>query len=99
MDVDIIVKVDLVRDLILFLHKVELLFNGRVVFVSILSDLKEHFNHVLDTLVNVCFMEDAAELIEDCQRDRPTHLFEVLTDFSSQADGYLHGVVRRLVQE
>jgi hypothetical protein len=86
-------------DLIFLFHKVQLFFQCRVVLVFVFPDLKQHFNHVLHSLVDICLVEDTPELIVDCKRDLRVHLFHVLANFLRQPNCNLHTVVRRLVQK
>lgn len=46
----------LMRDLVLFLYKIQLLLDRRVVLVSFSSDLEENLYHVLNALIDVCLV-------------------------------------------
>lgn len=97
--VNLAVKLHLVCDLVLLLHQVQLLLDGRVVLELVLPNLEEHLNHVLRSLVDVGLVKDVAELVEDGHGDGGLHLLEVLPDLLAEADGDLDAVVRRLVQQ
>lgn len=91
--------VDVMGNLILFFNKVEFLPNRRIVLVAIFPDLKEYFNHILHSLVNVSLVKDTSKLVEDCKRNRLTHFFQMLSHLSRQPDSNLDRIVRRLVQK
>jgi hypothetical protein len=55
--------------------------------------LKENLNHVLHPFIDICFVENTAELIEDGQSYGRAHLFQMLANFSCQTDRDLYRVV------
>lgn len=96
---DIAVQVELMRDLIFFLDEIELLADGRIVFVFVLPDLKQDLYHVLCALVDIGLVQDAAKLVKDGQGNRLLHLFQKLADFARQADSNLDGIIGGLVEK
>lgn len=86
-------------DLILLFNQIKLVLDGGIVLVLVLADLEEHFNHILNTLVDVCFMENTAELIEDGKGDLRVELFNVLADLLHQTDGNFNAVISGLVKK
>lgn len=84
-------------DLIFFFHEIQLLLECRVVLVFVLSDLEQHFDHVLNSLVDIRLVKDAPELIVDSECDLRVHLFHVLANFLRQANCDLHAVICGLV--
>ena len=95
----LIIKTNLMRNLVLFLNQVQLVANSRVVLVSVFAHLEEYFDHVLHPLVQVLLVQDIAELIKHHERNRTTHLLQMLSDLARQPYGNLHAVVGRLVQQ
>lgn len=69
LNLKLVVQSRIVGDLILLLYQIQLVLDCRVVFVLVLSDLEQDLNHVLDSLVDISLVEDAAELIKDGQGD------------------------------
>jgi hypothetical protein len=86
-------------DLILFLHQVKLLLDCWVVLIPVLAYLEQDFDHVLHALVDIGFVEDISELVEDGVGDLGVHFFQVLADFPSQANCNFHAVVSGLVKQ
>lgn len=70
------------RNLVLFLHQIQLIFNSRVVLVLILSDLEQYFYHVLYSLVNVGFIQDIPKLIKHRQCNWLIQILQLLANFS-----------------
>lgn len=95
----LVIHVNLVGDLIFLLNEVEFFPNGRVVFVAIFPDLKENFNHILHSLVNIGLVENASKLVENHKRNRLAHFFQMLSHLSCQSNSDLDRIVRGFVQE
>jgi len=72
----------LVSDLVIFLDKIQLFFHSEVILVSVLPHLKEHLNHILRALVNICLVQDMPELVKDEESNWTTHFFQMLANFS-----------------
>jgi hypothetical protein len=87
------------RDLVLLLHKIDLRLDGWIVLVLVFSDLEKNLDLILRPLLDICFVQDVAELIEDRVRDGPVHLFHKLPDLSRDADGDFYTFVGRLMQQ
>jgi len=51
--IDFVVQINLMRDLIFFLHQVKFLPDRRVVLISVFPDLEQDFNHVLCSFVDI----------------------------------------------
>jgi len=96
---DFIIQTRPMCDLILLFHQVQLLFDGRIILVFILSHLKQYLNHVLNSLINILLMENASKLVKNSQCDWTTHFFQMLSNLSSQAHRNLHTIIRRLMQQ
>jgi hypothetical protein len=86
-------------DLVLFFHQIEFLLDRWVVLVPVLAHLEQYFNHVLHALVDIGFVKDISELIENGIRDLRVHFLQVLSNFSGQADGDFHAIVGGLVKQ
>ncbi len=86
-------------DLIFLLHKIQFIFDSWIILIFILADLKENFDHVLHSLVDIGFVKDVPELIEYCKRDCLVHLFQMLSNFPCQADCNLNTVICRFVEQ
>jgi hypothetical protein len=54
-----------VRDLFVLLDEVQSLRQDRVILVLVFPRLEQHFDHVLDPLLDVAFMENGSEALED----------------------------------
>lgn len=85
-------------NLILLFYKIQLFLDRGIILVAILSDLEQNFDHVLGSLVDVGFMQDAAELVVDGHGYLRIELLDVLANLSHQTHGNLNAVVSRLVQ-
>lgn len=99
LNLHLIIKTNLVRDLILLFHQVQLFPNGRVVLVLVLPDLEEYLDHVLRTLVDISLVQNVPELIENSQGNRLRHFLQMLADFPCQPHRNLNTVIRRLVEQ
>jgi len=97
LNLDLVVQSSVVCNLILFFDKIQLFLDRRIILVAVLSDLEQDFDHVLGSLVDVGFVQDAAELIVDSHGDLRIELFDVLANLSHQTHGNLDAVVSRLV--
>lgn len=97
--IDLVVQTRIVRDLIVLFDKVQFIFDGRKVFVLILSNLKEYFNHVLYALVDVGFVKDVSELVVNRHRDLCLEFFQVLANFLHQTNRYFDTVIRGFLQK
>jgi hypothetical protein len=86
-------------DLIFFLHQIELVLDGRIVLIFVLANLKEYLDHILDSLIDVGLVQDTAELIEDCERDRATHFLQMLPDLPRKANSNLNTIICGLVEQ
>lgn len=93
----LIIQTNPMRDLIFFFDEVQLFPDGGVVLVPVLTDLEQHLNHILDSLIDVCLVQDIPELVKHRQCDRLAHLFQMLAHFPGQAHGDLHTVICRLM--
>lgn len=51
-------------ELIFFVHKVQTVWDYRMIFETILSDGKHDLNHVLDPLIDSRLMEDISETLK-----------------------------------
>lgn len=96
---DFIIQPDLMCDLVLFFHQIELLLNRWIILIPVLAYLEQYFNHVLHALVDIGFVEDVSELVENRICDLRVHLLQVLSNFSGQADGDFHAIVGGLVKQ
>jgi hypothetical protein len=99
LNVDFVIKSGTMSNLVLFLDKIKFFFDCRVILVAILSDLEQHLNHILDSLVNICLVKDISELIKYGHGDWPTHLLQMLSDLPRKAYRYLHTVVGGFMQQ
>lgn len=52
----LVIQTDPMRDLILFFNEVQLFLDSWVVLVPVLTDLEQNLDHILDSLINVCFV-------------------------------------------
>jgi hypothetical protein len=86
-------------DLILFLHQIKLLLDCLVILIPVLAHLEQDFNHVLHTLIDIGFVEDIPELVENGIRDLRVHFLQVLSDFPGETDCDFHAVVGGLVEQ
>lgn len=86
-------------DLVFLFHQIQLLLHSRIILVLVLAYLEQYFNHVLHSLVDISFVQDASELIVDCQSNLRVHLFDMLSHFLHQPHSDLNAVVCRLVQQ
>jgi hypothetical protein len=84
-------------DLIFLLHQIQLFLYGWIVFVAILSNLKQDFNHILDSLIDICFVKNASKLVENRQGDWTAHLFQVLSNLTSQTNCDFDAIIGGLV--
>lgn len=97
--VNLIVQADAMRDLVFLFYQVQLFANRWVVLVLILAHLEQHFNHILNPLVDIRLMQDVPEPVKDQKSNRRTHLLHVLADLPRQTNGDFDAVVGRLVQQ
>jgi len=70
-----------------------------MIFVFIFTDLKQDLNHVLHSLVDICFVQDTSELVIDSEGDLGIHLLNMLPDLFHQPDSNFDTIVRRFVKE
>lgn len=61
----LLIQLNLMRNLLILLDQVEALGHDWVVFVLVLPNLHEHLNHILHPLADGPFVEDGAEAFED----------------------------------
>jgi hypothetical protein len=95
----LVIKTRPVRNLVFFLHQIQLLLHCNIVLVLVLPDLEQHLDHVLYPLVDVRLMQDTSELVVYGKPDLRIHLFDVLPDLPHQPHGDLHTIVSGFVQE
>jgi hypothetical protein len=62
------------RNLIFLFHEIQLFPDRWIIFIAILSYLEQDLNHVLNALIDVGLMQNAAELIEYGKSDWCAHL-------------------------
>jgi hypothetical protein len=63
LDLDLIVQSGIVCNLVLLFDKIQLFLDRGIILVAILSDLEQNFDHVLGSLVDVGFVQNATELV------------------------------------
>jgi hypothetical protein len=97
LSINFIIETDTMGNLIFLLNQVEFLLDRRVVLVSILANLEQDLDHILNSFVDVGLVQNIPELIKHRQSDGSAHLFQVLADFPGQTDGNLHAIVRRFM--
>lgn len=99
LDINFAVELDLVRNLILLLNKIQLLLHRRIILEPVFAHLKQHLNHVLRTLINIGFVQNISELIKDDGRNRRPHLLEKLSNLSAEPNRNLHTIIRRFIEQ
>lgn len=97
--IQLILQARRVCNLVLLFHKIQLFFQCGIVLVLVFPNLEQHFDHVLDSLVDIRFMQNAPELIIHSKCNLRVHFFHVLSHLLGQSNSNLHTVVCRLVQE
>lgn len=65
LDCQLVIQSDPMRNLLFLLNKIQSLWNSRVVLVLVLSNLEQHLNHVLTTLVERTLVQDGSEALVD----------------------------------
>src|SRR5204863_7063275 len=99
LNIDFVIETRAVSNLILFFNKIKFFLDCGVVLVTIFSDLEEHFDHILDSLLDIRLVEDISELVKYGHCNWSTHLFQMLSDFACKTDRHLHTVIGGLMQQ
>lgn len=86
-------------DLFVLLDEVESLLHDGIVLVSILPRLEKDFNHVLDSLFDVAFVQDGSESLENEIVGLRRMLREEGADFARESTSDLDRVGRRVFEK
>ena len=99
MNLQLVLQLNLVRDLLVLLHQVQTLWHDRVVLVLILAHLHEHLDHVLDPVGDCPFVQNSTEALVYGGVRLWRVLREERANFSHEADSNLDGVVGGAFEE
>lgn len=61
----LLLQLNLMSNLIIFLHQIETFLENWIVFVSVFPYLHQYFNHVLNTMADGAFVKNRAESFKD----------------------------------
>lgn len=97
--VQIIIQANIMSDLVVRIHQVELCWDCWVVGKCFLARSKEPLDEVLYAPVNVAFMQDAAQAVEDGVQPLRGELKEAGAALCRKNGGDLNRVVRGILEE
>ena len=87
------------RNLLVLLDQVQALGDDGVIFVFVLTDLHEDFDHILHTMANGALVKDSTEAFEDGGVRFWGVLGKESPDFTHKPNSNFDGVVRRTFEE
>jgi hypothetical protein len=91
----LLLKLDLMCNLLFFFNQVKTLGEDWVVFVFVLPSLHQDFNHILDPVANRAFVQDSTESFKDGRIGFWGVFGKVCAYFSHEANSDFDGVVGR----
>ena len=83
----------MVRNLLFILHKIQPLWDGRVILVLIFPNLHQYFYHVLDSMTDGSLVQHVAKAIVDKGICFWRIFRQECTDFAHETDCNLDGII------